>query len=111
MKVKDYPEYEVLEDGTVVGARGKPLKQDSNSTGYKRITLCKDGITKRVFVHRLVAQHFVEGYQEDLVVNHIDGDNTNNHKDNLEWVTPSYNVLDGWRRGRDTSHLHLNFRK
>lgn len=111
MKVKNYPEYEVLEDGTVIGARGNKLKVDQNSTGYERITLCRDGITKRVFVHKLVAEHFVAGYQEGLVVNHIDGNHNNNHKDNLEWVSRSENVLDGWRRGRDKSKLHLNFRK
>jgi len=111
MEVEGYPSYKVLEDGTVIGARGRPLKQDENSTGYKRVTLSKNGVTKRVFVHRLVAEHYVEGYQEGLVVNHIDGDNQNNHKDNLEWVTMSENVKDGWRRGRDTSHLHLNFKR
>lgn len=111
MKIKDYPEYEILETGIVIGARGKPLKFDKNSTGYLRVTLCKDGIPKRVFVHRLMAEHFVEGYTDGLVVNHKDGNHQNNHKDNLEWVTPSYNVKDGWRRGRDTSNLHLNFRK
>lgn len=111
MEVRDYPNYQVFEDGTVIGARGKVLVQDENSTGYKRVSLCKNGIVKRVFVHRLVAEHFVEGYEEGRVVNHIDGDNQNNHKDNLEWVTPSENVKDGWARGRDSSHLHLNFRR
>ncbi len=111
MKIRDYPEYEVTEDGVVIGARGKALKPDINSTGYRRVSLCKNGIVKRVFIHKLVAQHFVEGYQQGLVVNHIDGDNTNNHADNLQWVTPSENVLDGWKRGRDKSQLHLNFRK
>lgn len=110
MKVKDYENYEVLEDGTVIGARGKPLKYDKNSTGYYRVTLCKDGVANRVFVHKLVAEHFVVKDSEGLVVNHIDGDNQNNHKNNLEWITPSENVKDGWRRGRDTSKLHLNFK-
>src|SRR5690606_17912479 len=103
MEILNYPEYKIFEDGTVIGARGKELKQDVNSTGYKRVTLCKLGRTKRVFVHKLVAMHFVDGYRDGLVVNHKDGDNTNNHADNLEWVTPSQNVLDGWLRGREKS--------
>lgn len=60
MKVKDYPKYTVLPDGSVIGARGKKLKEDENSTGYKRVSLCKDGVVNRVFVHRLVAEHFVD---------------------------------------------------
>jgi len=109
MNVRDYPLYQILEDGTVIGARGLPLKPDVNSTGYLRVTLCKEGIPRRVFIHRLVAEHFLE-QREGCVVNHIDGDRSNNHVSNLEWITMSENVKDGWRRGRDTSLLHLNFR-
>lgn len=47
MKVEGYENYLVLPDGTVIGARGHVLKEDFNSTGYARVTLCKDGITKR----------------------------------------------------------------
>ena len=60
MKVKGYDKYEVHKSGNVIGARGKRLKPDPNSTGYLRVTLCKEGVTKRVFIHRLVAEHFVE---------------------------------------------------
>lgn len=109
MEVRDYPNYKVFKDGTVIGARGKPLKVDVNSTGYLRITLCRDGVPKRVFVHRLVAEHFIPRDDDTLVVNHIDGDRANNHINNLEWITMSENVKDGWRRGRDSTHLHLNF--
>lgn len=104
MKVKGYEKYIVLEDGTVIGARGKILAQDENSTGYKRVSLCKNGVVKRVFVHRLVAEHYVENTDNLPHVNHIDGDNQNNHKDNLEWCTPSYNIKDGWLRGRLHPH-------
>ena len=109
MKVKDYPKYTVLPDGSVIGARGKKLKEDENSTGYKRVSLCKDGVVNRVFVHRLVAEHFVDNPDNLPCVNHINGDRQDNRAENLEWCTHSYNVLDGWKRGRDSSHLHLNF--
>lgn len=111
MKVKGYENYRVTAGGTVFGARGKVLKQDVNSTGYKRITLCKNGVTKRVFVHRLVAEHYVSNPNNYKYVNHIDGNRANNRSVNLEWCTASYNVKDGWARGRDSSHLHLNFKR
>ncbi len=102
MEIKDYPNYQVLEDGTVIGARGRPLKFDTNSVGYRRVTLCKDGITKRVFIHRLVAETFIPNLNPMLYryVNHKDGDRTNNSVENLEWCTASENVQDGWDRGR-----------
>jgi hypothetical protein len=109
MQIVDFPNYQVFEDGTVIGARGKVLKEDTNSTGYKRVSLCRDGKVSRVFVHRLVACHFLDKTTDNLVVNHIDGDRANNHVTNLEWVTNSYNVKDGFARGRKTEHLHLNF--
>ena len=74
----------------------KILIGDTNNTGYKRITLYAP-IKKRVFLHRLVAFHFCEGYQEDLVVNHIDGNKLNNEAKNLEWITRSENDLHAYK--------------
>lgn len=42
-------------------------------------------------LHRLVAKVFLPHSHHKTQVNHIDGDTTNNRKDNLEWVTPSEN--------------------
>lgn len=58
-QVKDYPNYYILEDGTVIGARGNTLSPDKNKSGYCRVTISKEGKTKRVFVHKLVAEHYV----------------------------------------------------
>ena len=69
---------------------------DINSVGYYRVTLYTP-VRKRFFVHRLVAYHFCDGYAEDLVVNHIDGDKQNNHFENLEWVTRSQNDLHAYK--------------
>lgn len=72
---------------------GKVLVGDINSTGYRRVTLYYNGRKKRYFVHKLVAIHFCEGYSEDLIVNHIDGNKLNNESSNLEWVTRSQNDI------------------
>lgn len=45
---------------------------------------------KKVYVHRLVATHFVTGRKQGNVVHHIQGP-ANNTKSALEWVTPSEN--------------------
>ena len=44
------------------------------------------------YIHRLVAEHFLDG-DHTLQVNHIDGDKTNNMVINLEFVTASQNML------------------
>jgi hypothetical protein len=44
------------------------------------------GIPTGPYVHRLVAQQFVENPNGYKYVTHIDGDLSNNHEDNLEWI-------------------------
>lgn len=91
--VKDFPNYQVSEDGVVIGARGKELRYDFNRTGYARVSLCKDGVVKRMFVHRIVAENFLqEPDYSDAIINHIDGNKLNNHYLNLEWTTHKLNL-------------------
>lgn len=52
----------------------------------------------RQAVHVWVAELFIGPRPEGLVVNHIDGNPTNNHVSNLEYVTPQENN----RKGRHT---------
>ena len=66
-------------------------------------------IKKRFFVHRLVALHFCEGYQDSLVVNHIDGNKLNNKAENLEWVTRSENDLHAYKLNLRKPHA-CNFK-
>jgi len=74
-----------------------PRKED----GYIRPTLyTEEGKRKLFFLHRLVALAFVDGYKEDLQVNHIDENKANNHFSNLEWTTAKENVNHGTRTER-----------
>lgn len=61
------------------------------SAGYEIQNLYINNTYKTISVHRLVAEHFVEDFFEGAVVNHIDGDKTNNYAINLEWCTRSEN--------------------
>ena len=104
--VDGFENYKVTSEGMVEGPRGKYLLFDINSSGYFRVTLSKEGKPTRRFVHRLVLEAFKPRPYGDFVVNHIDGNRHNNSIDNLEWVTRSENVLDGWRRGRKPPHVY-----
>jgi hypothetical protein len=85
------PLYTVDEFGIVENSKGKVLKQYEWENGYKRVYLFKEGKYYLRYVHRLVAESFVICTDDNYVVNHKDGDKHNNHKDNLEWVSQSYN--------------------
>lgn len=67
---------------------GNKLKPHHNKNGYLTVELTG----KEYKLHRLVAEHFVDGKQENLVVNHKDGNKLNCLADNLEWVTSSENT-------------------
>ena len=61
------------------------------SQGYHAVTLAKDGINRKIRLHKLVALVFVPNPDNKPDINHKDGDKHNNRSDNLEWVTPSEN--------------------
>ena len=70
---------------------GKQMKQGMHSNGYKIVSLTKEGKTKTVFVHRIVAEAFISNENNSPMVNHKDEDKTNNFVENLEWCTAKYN--------------------
>jgi len=81
----------------IIRKKGRILKQNKfkYKTGfYYRVQLKHKG--KQYFVHRLVALTFIENNDPNKIeVNHKDLNGLNNHVDNLEWVTPSENVIHG----------------
>jgi hypothetical protein len=78
--------------------KGLVLKQDACS-GYNRVWLKREGVAFRVTVHIEVAKHFVENPLNAPIVNHIDGDKSNNRSDNLEWLTYSENSKHSYKMG------------
>jgi hypothetical protein len=75
---------------TVRQHKGKELKPNVVGSGYLSVTFKMRG--KKYYVHRLVAEHFIDG-DVSLEVNHKDGNKFNNCVDNLEWVTRKQNAL------------------
>ena len=65
-----------------------------NGNGYKLVYLYKEGRHNRFSakLHRLVAEAFLPNPNNFPVVDHIDHDKTNNHVDNLRWVTQEENL-------------------
>lgn len=68
-----------------------PLAGHAKWGGYPVAHLCKEGVAKMIYVHRLVAAAFI-GPTGDLEVNHINGIKTDNRPENLELVTSRENI-------------------
>lgn len=101
LPIEGWPDYHASTCGKIISTKleqPKVLATDDNCTGYLRVTLSKDGATKRFYVHRLVAQTFLETPTDDPAgaerseVNHIDCDRGNNKLANLEWCSRSENT-------------------
>ena len=76
--------------GHVITAGGIYTEGTERPDGY-RVASVRG---KKHYVHRLVAQAFLEPppSEKHTEVNHIDGDRANNRPDNLKWVTPSERI-------------------
>lgn len=92
-KIKGFDNYAVTYCGMVINTKSNrflKLKPDRH-TGYPYITLYRGGKQVSLRVHRIVYEAFSGEIPSGLVINHIDGDKTNNKRDNLELVSPSEN--------------------
>lgn len=67
-----------------------------NKKGYLNIDLYKNGKRSKNRVNRLVATAFIPNPDNKPEVNHKDGNKTNNHASNLEWVTKKENCRHAW---------------
>ena len=119
--IKDYKGlYQVSNTGkvkslerTVRCARGykivpeKILEGYDNGNGYLYVKLCKEGKRKQYRINRLVAQAFLENPQNLPEVNHKDKIRTNNHVENLEWVTKSENTFHAYHNDLIKNHRKI----
>ena len=97
--------FKVREDGQIstprcvdnVG-RMKPEKvcRQFKRGKYIQVSCKKQDKWQTIRVHRLVAKAFLPDWDEDLTVDHIDGDRLNNHYSNLRMLSQPDNVRKYW---------------
>ena len=92
--ISGFSDYFVTKTGDIISCKfGKEkVLSPSTTTGYKKVSLSKDGKSYNFQVHRLVATTFIKNPNKLTIVNHKDGDKLNCALSNLEWVTRSDNA-------------------
>lgn len=103
-----FKDYLVNIEGKIYSTKsGKYLKPHTNrhNNNYMQVGLKNDkiieelanskGCLKKFYIHKIVACTFIKNIDKTIYthVHHIDGNPQHNHRNNLEWVTPSQNSL------------------
>ena len=71
----------------------KILKPTISPKGYLRVHLRKNKKEKVVTVHQIVMKTFNESKNNELTVDHVDGNKFNNSLSNLQWLTREEKTL------------------
>lgn len=104
-----YENYSIDEYGNVYNRFGKIIKPQVNNChkGYLRVCLSKNNKPKKFLVHRLVAMHYLEDFDESLQVDHKLG-HLDNHYSNLQMKTVKENnelaSQREWEKGGNQKH-------
>ena len=75
--------------------------------GYNVVCLSKDGVQKRLTIHRLVGSAFIPNPNNYPCINHSDEIKTNNKSNNLEWCSYEENNNHGTRNNRISNTLKV----
>lgn len=86
----------------------KILKSCNARDGYSRIVLNKKGKIKTKLVHRLVAETFLQNFENKKEVNHKSGNKNDNTLNNLEWVTSKENIVHAFLNGLKKGNFGQN---
>lgn len=76
------------------------LKGKKAGRGYCVITLCNNKKHKNKYIHRIVAETFLNNPENFKIVNHKNFNILDNRVDNLEWCSQKYNVKYSFEKNR-----------
>lgn len=97
-QIPNFPNYTISTDGIIMGQNAEKA-QTHGKNGYKYVTVYANNVSKKLYVHRLMAELYIPNPENKRTVNHIDGDKHNNNLSNLEWHTDSENIQHAYDNG------------
>ncbi|QGN59904.1 NUMOD4 domain-containing protein [Leuconostoc citreum] len=99
--IKDFTNYEVSTNGEVRNKKsGNTLKPREQANGYLLVSLYVNGKVTQKYVHRIVAETFIQNPENKEQVNHLNECKSDNRADNLGWTTAQENSNYGTRNDR-----------
>ena len=98
-QIEKAPNYYIDETSKITNKLGKTINPYKDQLGYQQVTLRVNNKRKHFRVHRLMADAFLNPTKEQPMVNHKDGNKTNNNISNLEICNNRENVKHAYDHG------------
>ena len=112
--IPEYPDYRISNLGRVKSLKfGKEriLKQSKGGSGYLQGCLWNEAGIKTLRIHKLLGVAFL-GFSENVEIDHIDGNPSNNRLENLRPCSHAENGRNhGKHRNNTTGYPGVTFRK
>ena len=91
--LKNFSKYEINREGELFNKNTNFQLKGTVDKGYIRVHIINDttGKAQQMFLHRLVAEAFLENPNEYDEIDHIDNNKINNNVANLRWCSRSQN--------------------
>ena len=89
--------YEINILGVVKSLKRNIIKKPLLDRGYLKYYLYNGSKYRYEYAHRLIAIAFIPNPNDYPVINHKNGDRSDNRIDNIEWCTQSWNIEHGYK--------------
>lgn len=106
--IQDFPNYEINKEGVVRRCSDKYELVYELRKGYKSVHLHKEGQSKHLLLHRLLAQAFLPNPEHLPTVDHLNRNKLDNSLENLKWESRTGQNLNRGRYVQRTNTGHPN---
>lgn len=107
IQIKGYPDYQIsnkLIIRSLKGGKYKIVSPYKSKNGYYQVSFSVKGLVKKFYLHRIIADTFIEKVIRKPFINHKNGNKLDNSIENLEWCTQSENVIHALKIGLSNNH-------